>query len=168
MESTVEISLEDAFHGGKRQIRVASLGQNFDVEVPKGIRSGQTIRLAGAAGGQDLYLNVQVAPHRLFERHDADLTVEVPITIAEAVLGGEIEVPTLEGTVTMTVPSETQTGRRFRLKGLGMPHARGAGRGDLFVRVRVVTPTGLTEQERTLFEELRRLRAENPRQTLMS
>jgi curved DNA-binding protein len=168
LESTIEISLEDAFHGGKRQIRVASLGQNFDVEIPKGIRSGQTIRLAGAAGGQDLYLNIQVAPHRFFERGDADLTVEVPITVAEAALGGEIEVPTLEGKVTMTVPSETQTGRRFRLKGLGMPHARGAGRGDLYVKVKVVTPTGLTQQERTLFEELRRLRAENPRQTLMS
>jgi curved DNA-binding protein len=168
LESTVEISLEDAFHGGRREIHVPSLGRHFSVEIPRGVRSGQTIRLAGAVDGQDLYLNVQIAPHRVFERSDDDLSVEVPISITEAALGGEIDVPTLEGKVTMTVPSETQTGRRFRLKGLGMPHARGEGRGDLYVRVTVVTPTSLTPQERALLEELRRLRKHNPRQRLTS
>jgi curved DNA-binding protein len=168
LESTLEITLEDAFHGGRRQISIAELGRSFDVEIPRGIRSGQTIRLARAADGQDLYLNIQIAPHRLFERTDDDLTVEVPITMSEAALGGEIEVPTIDGHVRMTVPSETQTGRRFRLKGLGMPHARGAGRGDLYVRVKVVTPTALTPKERELLEELRRLRTDNPRQHLRS
>jgi curved DNA-binding protein len=168
LESTVEISLEDAFRGGRREIHIPSLGRSFDVEIPRGVRSGQTVRLAGAAEGQDLYLNVQIAPHRVFERSDDDLSVEVPISITEAALGGEIDVPTLDGKVTMTVPPETQTGRRFRLKGLGMPHARGEGRGDLYVRVKVVTPTGLTPQERTLLEELRRLRKDNPRQTFTS
>jgi curved DNA-binding protein len=168
LESSVEVTLEEAFRGGRRQIRVAELGRSFEVEIPKGIRSGQTIRLAGAADGQDLYLRVQVRPHRLFERTDDDLTVEVPITISEAALGAEIEVPTLEGRIKMTVPSGTQTGSRFRLRGLGMPHARGEGRGDLYVRVKVVTPTGLSVRERELFEELRRLRRENPRQTLLS
>ncbi|MDR7418916.1 MAG: DnaJ C-terminal domain-containing protein [Armatimonadota bacterium] len=169
LESTLEITLEEAFHGARRQIRIPDLGRSFDVEIPKGIRSGQTIRLAGAADGQDLYLTVQIAPHRLFERTDDDLTVEVPITMSEAALGGQVEVPTIDGGhVTMTVPSETQTGRRFRLKGLGMPRARGDGRGDLYVRVKVVTPTALTPKERELFEELRRLRKENPRQHLRS
>ncbi|MDR7542803.1 MAG: DnaJ C-terminal domain-containing protein [Armatimonadota bacterium] len=168
LESSVEITLEEAFRGGRRQIRVPELGRSFDVEIPKGIRSGQTIRLAGAADGQDLYLRVQVAPHRLFERTDDDLVVEVPITISEAALGAEIEVPTLEGRVKMVVPAGTQTGSRFRLRGLGMPHPRGEGRGDLYVRVKVVTPTGLGPRERELFEELRRVRRENPRQTLWS
>jgi curved DNA-binding protein len=168
LESTVEVTLEDAFQGARRQIHVPELGRTFDVEIPKGVRSGQTVRLAGAVDGQDLFLRVQVAPHRYFERVDDDLTLEVPITFEEAALGGQIEVPTPDGKITMTVPPGTQTGRRFRLKGLGMPHARGEGRGDLYVRVRVVTPTGLTAQEREAFEELRRAQRSNPRQGLWS
>lgn len=168
LESAVEITLEDAFHGARRHMQVPETGRGFDVDIPKGVRSGQTIRLAGAADGQDLFLNVQIAPHRLFERTDDDLSIEVPITITEAALGSEVEVPTLEGRITMTIPSETQTGRRFRLKGLGMPHLRGDGRGDLYIRVKVVTPKGLTRKERELLEELRQLRHENPRQPLLS
>jgi curved DNA-binding protein len=168
LEASVEITLEDAYHGGRRQFRLPELGRSFDVEIPRGVRSGQTIRLAGAADGQDLFLRVQVALHRMFERTDDDLTIEVPVTVSEAALGGEIEIPTLDGKITMTIPSETQTGRRFRLKGLGMPHARGDGRGDLYVRVKVVVPSGLTSRERELFEELRRLRRDNPRQDLLS
>jgi curved DNA-binding protein len=159
----IEISLEEAFAGVRR--RVALPGRtSFDVEIPRGVRFGQTIRLPGAGeAGGDVYLTVRVRPHRLFERTDDDLTIDVPITMAEAALGGQIDVPTLEGRVTMTVPPETQTGRRFRLRGLGMPHARAGGRGDLYVRARVVTPTGLSAEERRLFEELRRLRADDPR-----
>ena len=167
LESVIEIALEDAYHGGRRKISIPETGRSFDVEIPRGVRSGQTIRLAGAADGQDLFLKVQIAPHRLFEREGDDLTIEVPITVSEAALGGEIEVPTLDGKITMTVPSETQTGRRFRLKGLGMPSPQGGGRGDLYVRVKVAVPTGLTKRERELFEELRAARRENPRQTLL-
>ncbi len=167
LESVIEIPLEDAYHGGQRKIGVPEMGRSFDVEIPRGVRSGQTIRLAGAADGLDLYLKLQIAPHRLFERTDDDLTLEVPITVSEAALGGEIEVPTLDGKITMTVPAETQTGRRFRLKGLGMPHARGGARGDLYVKVKVVVPTGLTTRERELFEELRKTRHDNPRHGLL-
>jgi curved DNA-binding protein len=168
LESSVQVTLEDAFHGARRQVTVPDLGRTFEVDIPKGVRTGQSIRLPGAADGRDLYLHVQIAPHRLFERTDDDLTLEVPVTGPEAALGAEIEIPTLEGTVKMTVPSGTQTGRRFRLKGLGMPHPRGDGRGDLYVRVRVVTPTAMTPRERELYEELRRLRRDNPRQDLLS
>lgn len=173
LESVAEITLEEAFHGTKRRLELPQSGRRVDVEIPRGVRSGQTMRLAGAAGGQDLYLTVQVAPHRLFEQTDDDLTGEVPITISEAALGAQIEVPTLDGKITMTVPPETQTGRRFRLKGLGMPRAAGrggagGGRGDLYVRVKVVTPTGLTKRERELLDELRKARSENPRQGMTS
>jgi curved DNA-binding protein len=167
LESHAVISLEEAFHGARRQVQFQS-GRRVDVEIPRGVRSGQTMRLPGAAEGQDVYLTVDVAPHRLFERHDEDLTVDVPVTVSEAALGGEIEVPTLDGPVKMTVPPGTQSGRRFRLKGLGMPRHRGEGRGDLYVRVKVMIPTGLTKRERELFEELRKARTDNPRDSLRS
>lgn len=161
-EAVVEITLDEALHGARRQIELPG-GKRIDVQIPRGVRSGQTIRLAGAAGSRHVYLMVRVLPHRLFERTDDDLTIEVPITMAEAALGAQIDLPTLDGTVTMTVPPETQTGRRLRLKGLGMPHARGGSRGDLYARMKVVTPTGLTKRQRELFEELRTSRTENPR-----
>jgi curved DNA-binding protein len=170
LESAIEITLEDALHGGKLRVELPAVGRRLEVEIPRGVRDGQTIRLAGAADGQDVYLTTRIAPHRLFERRDDDLVVEVPITIAEAALGASIEVPTLDGKVTMAVPPETQTGRLFRLKGLGMPKSRGpaSGRGDLYVRVKVVVPTGLTTRERELFEELRKARGDDPRRGLFS
>jgi curved DNA-binding protein len=164
-EAVVEITLDEAFHGVRRQIALPG-GKRIDVQIPRGVRSGQTIRLAGAAGHRDVYLMVQVMPHRLFERTDDDVTIEVPVTVAEAALGAQIDVPTFDGNVTMTVPPETQTGRRMRLKGLGMPHARGGGRGDLYVRTKVVTPTGLTKRQRELIEELQKTQTENPRARL--
>jgi len=173
LESTIEITLEDALRGGKRRVDLPTSGRRLEVEIPRGVRDGQTIRLAGAADGQDVYLTVRLAPHRLFERTDDDLTVEVPITITEAALGAKVDVPTLDGKVTMTVPPETQAGRLFRLKGLGMPRAasrRSAelSRGDLYVRVRVLVPTSLSARERELLEELRKARTEDPRRALFS
>ncbi|MDQ7858602.1 MAG: DnaJ C-terminal domain-containing protein [Armatimonadota bacterium] len=159
LEAELEITLEDAYHGTRRRVQLAG-GRALDVEIPRGVRDGQTIRLAGAADGRDVYVRVRLAPHPRFERTDDDLTVEVPLAISDAALGAQVEVPTLDGPVTMTVPAGTQTGARFRLKGLGMPHARGGGRGDLYARVRVVTPTGLSPREREIFEELRRLQRE--------
>jgi len=173
LDSTIEITLEDAFRGGKRRVDLPASGQRLEVEIPRGVRDGQTIRLAGAVGGQDVYLTVRIAPHRLFERADDDLTVEVPITISEAALGAKVDVPTPDGKVTMTVPPETQAGRLFRLKGLGLPHATSRGsaepsRGVLYVRVKVVVPTGISARERELLEELRKARTEDPRRGLFS
>ncbi len=173
LESTIEITLEDALRGGKRRVDLPTSGRRLEVEIPRGVRDGQAIRLAGAADGQDVYLTVRLAPHRLFERTDDDLTVEVPITITEAALGAKVDVPTLDGKVTMTVPPETQAGRLFRLKGLGMPRAASRrspepSRGDLYVRVRVLVPTSLSARERELLEELRKARTEDPRRALFS
>ncbi len=168
LEVHAEITLEEAFAGTRRRIETQGGGPGVEVEIPRGVRSGQILRLPGAVGGADVYVRVKTLPHRLFERNEDDLTVALPVTPSEAALGAEIQVPTLEGAVTMRVPPETQNGRRLRLKGLGMPHARGGGRGDLYVKVNVVMPTGLSERERALFRELGEARSESPRKGLIS
>ena len=163
-EATLEVTLEEVFRGAKKPVMLQLDGQprRLDVTIPKGIRSGQKIRLAGALDGGDVYLTVHVAPHPVFERRGDDVHVDVPVSLTEALLGAEIEVPTLEGKVSMTILEETQNGRTFRLRGLGMPRPDG-GRGDQFVRVKVVLPTALTDQERRFVEEMRRRRPQNPR-----
>jgi DnaJ-class molecular chaperone len=141
-----------------------------DVKIPAGVRDGSRVRAAGeggaGAGGVrgDLYLRVRVQPHPVFERRDDDLHVELPVAVWEAALGAEVEVPTLRGKVTMRIPPETSSGRTFRLPGYGIPHVKGGGRGDQYVRVRIVVPKDLTARERALFEELRRLRPQPPRE----
>jgi DnaJ-class molecular chaperone len=121
---------------------------------------------SGGGGGTrgDLYLRVRVTPHPLFERREDDLHVELPLAVWEAALGAEVEVPTLRGKVTMKIPPETSSGRTFRLPGYGIPHVKG-GRGDQYVRVRVVVPRDLSTRERALFEELRSLRPAPPRES---
>ncbi len=162
---SLEISLEEAYRGVRKPVEVQVNGarERGEVAIPAGVRSGQRIRLSGGANRGDLYLTVQVRPHDVFERRDDDLYVDVPITLGEAMLGAEIEVPTLDGKVNMKIPPETQTGQLFRLRGLGMPRLRGEGRGDQIVRTKVVLPEHLSERERQLFEELRKIRQENPR-----
>jgi len=140
-----------------------------EVKIPAGVRDGSRVRAAGEGGTGDdggtrgdLYLRDHVTPHPLFERREDDLHVEVPIAVWEAALGAEVEVPTLRGKVSMKIPPETSSGRTFRLPGYGMPHLKG-GKGDQYVRVRIVAPTGLSARERALFEELRGLRPTSPR-----
>ncbi len=144
--------------------------QRIDVKIPAGVREGSRVRVAGEGGAGsgggprgDLYLQVRLRPHPMFERRDDDVRLELPIAVWEATLGAEIEVPTLRGKVTMRVPPETSSGKTFRLRGYGVPHLRGDGRGDQLVRVRIVVPTGLSTREREIFEELRRLRPSPPR-----
>ncbi len=142
--------------------------RQVDVKVPAGVRTGQRVRVSGeggASGGRrgDLYLGVTVAPHPLFERKGDDLVVEVPITAPEAALGVTIDVPTLKGKVTMKIPAGTSSGRTFRLPGYGMPKVKGGGAGNELVKVKIVLPTLLTDQERALYEQLKALRNDNPR-----
>jgi len=144
--------------------------RRVEVKIPVGVRDGQRVRASGeggsgAAGGGrgDLYLRVRIQPHPVFERRDDDLHVDLPIAVWEAALGGEVEVPTLRGKVSMKIPPETSSGRTFRLPGYGLPHVKGGGSGDEFVRVKVVVPKELTARERALFEELRTLRPRPPR-----
>jgi curved DNA-binding protein len=162
--ATVSVTLEEAYAGARKPVVVHLNGasRRFDVSIPPGVRDGQRIRLPGALDGQDVYLVVQVQPHPVFARQDDHVVVEVPVTPSEAVLGARIEVPTLEGKVEMVLPPGTQTGQTFRLRGLGMPRREG-GRGDQLVRVKVVVPADPTPRERQLYEELARLRRDNPR-----
>jgi len=117
----------------------------------------------GAGGSGDLYLRVTVLPDSRFERKADDLHVDLPVPVADAALGTEISVPTLKGQVSMKIPPETSSGRVFRLPGYGMPHLKGGGAGDQYVRVQIAMPSPLSPREKELFEELRRQRAETKR-----
>jgi len=143
---------------------VISRVKRLEVKIPSGVRTGSRVRIAGkgeaGTGGAngDLYLVVSVKPHQLFERRGDNLHVEIKVPLVVAVLGGEVEVPTLKGKLALKIPAETQNGRAFRLAGQGMPHLGSASRGDLLARVNVVLPTSLSAQEKELFKQLRELR----------
>ncbi|MEW6545345.1 MAG: J domain-containing protein [Bacillota bacterium] len=161
---TLEVTLAEVAHGTQRQVELVLPGgtRRLEVRVPPGVRDGQLLRLPGGAGGQDVYLRVRVKPHPLFTREGDDLVYELPVSLTEAVLGAEVEAPTLDsGRVKVKVPPETQNGAVLRLRGLGLPR-RDGGRGDLLYRVKVVLPTRLGKREKELFEELARLRPETP------
>lgn len=135
--------------------------KTMEVKVPAGVETGSRLRIAGEgeAGTQggpagDLYVVIHVSEHENFERQGNNLYASVPITFAQAALGAEITVKTLEGSQQLKVPAGTQTGSVFRLKGHGMPVLGGRGRGDLFVAVTLVTPTTLTREQRRLLEQL--------------
>lgn len=132
----------------------------LDVKIPAGVDSGDRIRLsgqgeAGINGGPagDLYVQVRVKPHKLFQRDGNHLLCEVPISFATAALGGELEVPCLKGRVVLKVPAETQSGKQFRMRGKGVTSVHGGGVGDLLCRVMVETPVNLTAKQRELLQE---------------
>ena len=145
IEVTAEISLEESFHGTSRIVELE--GRRLEVTIPRGANTGSRIRLTGKGpGGRDLIVVTKLKPHRTFTRKGDDLERDVPVTLREALLGGEIPVGTLKGRVLLTVPAGTQNGRSFRLKAQGMPRFKGEGSGDLYVRVRLVLPTDLDEK----------------------
>jgi DnaJ-class molecular chaperone len=118
--------------------------------IPKGADTGTRIKLSGKApGGGDIVVVVHVLPDSRFTRRGADLERELPITLEEALLGGEVRVETLKGGVLLTIPAGTQPGRTFRLTGQGMPRFRESGYGDLYVKTRVILPTNLSDEAKT-------------------
>jgi molecular chaperone DnaJ len=134
--------------------------RKLTVRIPAGISTGQRLRLsgegeAGPSGGPagDLYVVIHVQPHTFFQRDGNDLYCEIPLNYTTLVLGGEIVVPTIDGSEPFTVPEATQTGTTFRLKGRGIPDVSGRGRGDLLVTVKVVTPKRLTREQRKLLDQ---------------
>ena len=177
VHAPLEITLEDAFRGSQRRLALqgepGSLQHQIEVKVPAGVNDGSRVRVAGKGesgigGGPsgDLYLEVKLVPHRLYRRQGDDLYVDVPVSLTEAALGAEVEVPTFSGKTRIKIPAGSQSGRLLRLRGKGMPQLnrlKKKGHGDLFVRVKVVTPTELSEKERELLEELKSLRSEDPR-----
>jgi DnaJ-class molecular chaperone len=172
VESEITLTLEDAFQGSTHQLSLRSDGQarTIPVRIPAGVGEGSRVRIAGegehgTGGAQsgDLYLRIRLAPHGRFERKGRDLYVPVPVPLTTAVLGGEVEVPTLGGrSLRLRVPPTTQNGQVFRLKGHGMPAVGKPGEtGDLYATVGVELPRELTPEERSHFEALKRLQDRN-------
>ena len=173
-------------HGSGKQIKdpcVSCRGEGrvkttktVEVNIPAGIDDGQRIRLSGegepgmhGAPSGDLYVVVHVKEHKTFERNGLDLHCEMPISFAIAALGGEVEVPTLDGKVKLSIPKETQTGRRMRVKGKGIKSLRSSAVGDLYCHVVVETPVNLTDRQKELLEEFEKIstgmeRSQTPRQ----
>ena len=147
--------------------------KSFEVTIPAGVRDGSVIRLAGqgepGANGAppgDLYLHVRIEPHPLFEIvGDNDVQIELPVAPWEAVLGTKVAVPTLEGTVEMKIPPGTQGGQRLRLRGQGLK-TRSGGRGDEYVKIKIVVPPKVTPKEKELFEKLAAESRFNPRELM--
>jgi curved DNA-binding protein len=179
-EATLEVSLREAYLGTRKSIvlerfdpgpdgRPVKTRNNYEVVVPPGVTDGSLIRLsgqgeAGSGGAEagDLFLMVRILPDSRFTLNDHDLSATLDISPWEAVLGAKVEVPTVDGAVSMKIPAGTQSGQTFRLRGKGMPWDKGI-HGDLLVTVRVVVPSRLTDKERRLFEELARESRFNPR-----
>ena len=146
--------------------------RTIQVKLPEGVKDGARIRLAekgepGGAGGApgDLFVRVRVQPHRLFGRKGDDLTLDLPVTFPEAALGANVEVPTLDGPVTLKVPAGTSSGKTFRIRGKGAPRKKG-GHGDLLATVEVDVPGKLTREQKKLVEQLREATSESPREAL--
>jgi curved DNA-binding protein len=165
LEHEIEITLDEAFHGAQRILEMD--GRRLEVKLPAGVKTGSRVRVAGEAPSSgaktgprgDLYLRIKVLPHPGFERRDADLHCEVAVDLFAALLGGEVYVPTLAGSVALRIPAGTQAGRTFRLSGQGMPKLRSAQEhGDLYARVRVMLPEKLNEREQSLVREWAALR----------
>jgi len=138
--------------------------KRLEVKIPAGVRTGSRVRIAGKVqpgyGGAsgNLYLVISVKPHRSLERRGDDLYGDVPVPLTIAMLGGEVQVPTLKGKLALKIPAGTQNGRSFRLAGQGMPRLGSSARGDLLARVNIVLPTKLSPEEKELFQQLNKLR----------
>ncbi|MDN5848838.1 MAG: DnaJ domain-containing protein [Nitrococcus sp.] len=179
----IAITLEEAYQGATRTIAVEApevdaqgrarrTARNLRIQIPSGVREGQRIRLAGQgsaglgnAGAGDLFLDVHIEPHRLYRMHGKDVHLDLPITPWEAALGAILNVPTLGGWVDLKIPQNSQSGRRLRLRGRGLP---GAPPGDQYLELRIVNPQVRTERARELFRELERELGFNPRTDLDS
>ena len=168
VEADIMVTLEEALNGSTRQVSLrrsdSEKVETYQVKIPRGVHEGQRIRLAGqgkpgARGGKkgDLFLRVRLARHPDFSVEGNDLVHEATLAPAQAVLGTELEVPTLEGFRRLKIPGGTQAGQRFRLRDRGLPTAAG-GRGNLYVVTEIAIPKELSEAERALWEQLAKLR----------
>lgn len=178
----IVITLEDAYHGAAKTIqlqvperdangRVFARTRTLKITIPKGVVSGQQLRLAkqgapGMAGGPagDLFLEMEIQPHRLFTLQDHDVYLTLPITPWEAALGAKVTVPTLGGLVGMTIAAGSQAGQKLRLKGRGLPTKTGAG--DQYALLQIVTPPAKTDANRALYEKMAQDMPFNPREAL--
>jgi curved DNA-binding protein len=166
VEAKLTISLEKAYRGGRERIRLED-GRSLEVEMPTGMIDGQRIRLKeqGVNGG-DLYLKISITSHPFLEVQGSDIFCRVPVTPSEAVLGGAVEVPTIDGLVKMTVPKGVKAGQRLRLAQKGYPDSRG-NRGDQLVEIQIAIPPEIGEKELELYQAIRDLEDYNPRKQFL-
>ncbi|MGD1951673.1 MAG: DnaJ C-terminal domain-containing protein [Leptolyngbyaceae cyanobacterium] len=164
-EASLQVPLERAFQGGTERVRLED-GRALEVDMPPGMVTGQRIRLRGQGiKGGDLYLKIIVEPHNFLRVEGRDIVCHLPITPSEAVLGGQITVPTVDGPVQMTIPAGIQSGRKLRLAGRGYGRTP-EERGDQIVEIEVAIPKLLSDQEVELYEKLRAIESFNPRSHL--
>jgi curved DNA-binding protein len=170
-EAQLELTVEEAYRGGRKHLSFAGGEGGYDVTIPPGVVDGQRIRLAGQGGRGsgnappgDLYLVVRIKPHPLYKLAGRDIGVELPVSPWEAALGATIPVQTLGGEVKVRVAPGTSSGRRLRLRGEGIPNPKGKP-GDLYAEVRVMVPKTLSTRERELFSELAAVSDFDPRRT---
>lgn len=162
LEYELPVAIEEVLNGGKKSFSIPRDGRDetITVTIPKGVRAGQRIRLAGQGGegigaeAGDLFLLIAIAPHADYRVEGADIIREIPVTVVSAVLGGEVEVLTPDGLVKLKIPAGTQPRQKFRLKGRGLPSGAAGARGDFFAEARVVIPTTLTAEQRKHWEAL--------------
>jgi len=150
-QATAEVTLAEVATGAQRMVDVN--GRRLHVKIPAGVTDGSKVKLSGALDGGDLVINVHVQPDPRFVRHGTDLRTDLPLTLAEALLGGDVPVPTPTASVKLRIRPNTQNGQEIRVKGRGLPKRGGAGKGDLIVTTRVVLPT-LDEETRTQLEPI--------------
>jgi curved DNA-binding protein len=163
LEAELALPLHKAYLGGRERISIQEDGRYLEVDLPPGMVPGQKIRLKGQGiAGGDLFLKIDIAPHQFFILQDRDIYCRLPITPAEAVLGGEIEIPTLDGLVRITLPQGVVSGQKLRLAGKGFPFD-GDRRGDQLLEIDIAIPKDLLPAERELYQRLREIETFNPR-----
>ncbi len=161
-EAEIELSIEELAKGSVRTLQISEPGaktRTLEVKIPAGVRAGSKVRVSGEGGKSmggpgDLYLKVKVKPHPYFTIDGDNLICEVSLTPAQAVIGGEAMVTTLDGPIRIRIPAGTQNGRLLRLRGRGLPRLKGAVKGDQLVRTKIVIPSTVTAQEKALYEQL--------------
>ncbi len=169
VEQTVDLTFEQAISGTTLELSIGD--RRVHVRIPPGVADGQRIRVRGqapaapGASAGDLYIICRVQPHRYFRRMGNDIYLDLPLTVSEAALGTRVEIPTLNGRTTLTIPEGTPSGSKLRLKGKGVAPPKGAA-GDLYAVIRIVPPKTPTSRQRELFEQLRAAGEGSPREKL--
>ncbi|AFZ48504.1 heat shock protein DnaJ domain protein [Cyanobacterium stanieri PCC 7202] len=167
IEAKLSLPLEKAYSGGRERIRLED-GRSLEIDMPPAMYHGQKIRLKGQGiRGGDLYLKILIEEHPFFKLQKTDISCEIPLTPAEAIVGGAIEIPTIDGLVKMNVPAGVKSGQRLKLADKGYPNIRGE-RGDQMVILRIVPPNQVSEQEKELYKQIREIETFNPRQELLN
>jgi curved DNA-binding protein len=165
-EALLNLPLERAYTGGRERIRLED-GRSLEVNMPKGVMTGQRIRLKGQGpSGGDLYLKISLSPHNFYTLDGYDIRCQLPITPSEAALGVQVEVPTLSGQVRLTIPAGVKSGQQLRLATKGFPKDS-RSYGDQYVEIQIVVPKNPTELERDLYEKLLRAQSFDPREDLL-